>query len=300
MEENKRIKWHPGFYGALEFELRKYRDVLIFESEHELSKEPLLMDMLVIKKKNSEVIDESFARIFRGHNVIEYKSPDDELSIDQMYKTVGYACLYKSLGERVNKISADDMSISIFRSRHPRKLFATLNALGAVIKELDFGVYYIQRIVNIPLQVIVTSELEPDNYYALKILTRNANREDISAFIDMTSTELPQGDKDNVDAVLQVSVSANYDLYQEIRRDNTMCEALRELMKDEIEKDVKEGIEQGIERGIERGIEQGIERGRDEILFSLVHDGLLDVKEAAKRAGKSVKAFNSGMKKIYG
>ncbi|WP_026494431.1 hypothetical protein [Butyrivibrio sp. WCD3002] len=83
-----------------------------------------------------------------------------------------------------------------------------------------------------------------------------------------------------------------------------MCEALRELMKDEIEKDVKEGIErgleQGLERGLEQGLEQGIERGRDEVLFSLVHDGLLDVKEAAKRAGKTVKAFNSGMKKIYG
>ena len=37
-----------------------------------------------------------------------------------------------------------------------------------------------------------------------------------------------------------------------------------------------------------------------ELLYDLVHDGVLDVKEAAKRAGKTVKAFNAGMKKIYG
>ena len=39
----------------------------------------------------------------------------------------------------------------------------------------------------------------------------------------------------------------------------------------------------------------GIETGRDNTLYSLVHDGLLDVNEAAKRAGKSVKEFKKGL-----
>lgn len=42
------------------------------------------------------------------------------------------------------------------------------------------------------------------------------------------------------DAVLQVSVSANQELYEEIRRNSVMCEALRELMKDEIKGAVEE------------------------------------------------------------
>ena len=46
-----------------------------------------------------------------------------------------------------------------------------------------------------------------------------------------------QGDKNNADAVLQVSVMANKKLYQAIRRDFGMCEALKELMKDEIDKE---------------------------------------------------------------
>jgi uncharacterized protein YqgV (UPF0045/DUF77 family) len=37
------------------------------------------------------------------------------------------------------------------------------------------------------------------------------------------------------DAVLQASVSANYKLYEEVRRDAVMCQALQELMKDEID-----------------------------------------------------------------
>ena len=45
-------------------------------------------------------------------------------------------------------------------------------------------------------------------------------------------------DRQNVEAVLQVSVKANDELYREIRRDANMCDALRELMKDDIEREV--------------------------------------------------------------
>ncbi len=38
----------------------------------------------------------------------------------------------------------------------------------------------------------------------------------------------------NIDAILQVSVFENRELYEEIRRDQDICQALRELMKDEI------------------------------------------------------------------
>ena len=40
-----------------------------------------------------------------------------------------------------------------------------------------------------------------------------------------------------------------------------MCEALRDLFKDELQEQYEAGISQGIEQGISRGIEQGISRG---------------------------------------
>ena len=45
-------------------------------------------------------------------------------------------------------------------------------------------------------------------------------------------------ERNNIDSVLQVSVSANFELYQEIRRDAVMCEAMKELMKDEIDEQI--------------------------------------------------------------
>ena len=90
----KKIQWHPGFYGGIELELRENKESLEFITEWELSKKPVRVDMLIIKKSGETHIMNKIGHIFRKHNLIEYKSPDDELSIEVFYKTVGYAGLY--------------------------------------------------------------------------------------------------------------------------------------------------------------------------------------------------------------
>ncbi len=49
----------------------------------------------VVKVKKDCKIKNEIGKIFRKHNIFEYKSPKDELNIDTFYKAVAYACLYK-------------------------------------------------------------------------------------------------------------------------------------------------------------------------------------------------------------
>ena len=88
--EEVKIQWHPGFYGAAEIELIANKRDLEFLREYNLNKEPIRMDLLIIKKLSDVKIKNEIGHIFKKYNVIEYKSPDDELSIDDYYKTVGY------------------------------------------------------------------------------------------------------------------------------------------------------------------------------------------------------------------
>lgn len=85
---------------------------------------------------------------------------------------------------------------------------------------------------SIPVQIIVTKELESENHESLKVLSRSAQKEDIQKFTELARDFKEPGDKEKVDAVLQVSVAANREKYDEVRRSN-MCEALRELMKED-------------------------------------------------------------------
>ena len=70
-DETKTIQWHQGFYSGLELELREYKDILTFETEHQLNREPLRIDVLVIRKTGSRDITRSIGAFFRGHNIIE-------------------------------------------------------------------------------------------------------------------------------------------------------------------------------------------------------------------------------------
>ena len=57
---------------------------------------------------------------------------------------------------------------------------------------------------------------------------------------EISKTLKDKDDRENADAVLQVSVSANKAVYDEMkRRYPEMCEALRELMRPEIDEEIE-------------------------------------------------------------
>ena len=68
-EEEEKIQWHPAFYEAIQAELVEYRDVLYFESEHQLTTEPLRIDVLIIRKRPDALIRKNIAAIFRTINI---------------------------------------------------------------------------------------------------------------------------------------------------------------------------------------------------------------------------------------
>ena len=235
--------WHPGFIGAMELEFKRYRHDLDFDNEHQLSKEPLKMDLLIIKKKKGTRIENQIGEIFRQYNVFEFKSPDDGLTIDDYIKTVGYAYLYKGLGHTVNEIPLSELTVTLVRDVIPEGFFETVEKEGGEVEERYPGVYYITGVVNIPSQFVLTSSLDNNLHTALRLLTKKAKEEDVVKFIEIAKALSEPGDKHNADAVLQVSVSANSEVYENVKRRNPlMCEALRELMKDEIQEEKDEAV----------------------------------------------------------
>ena len=236
-DDGSKNHWHPGFYGGVELELKAYKTALTFDIEHNLSKEPLKMDMLIIKKNSDVEIKNQLGVIFRKYNVIEYKSPDDEMSIDDYFKTVGYAYIFKGLGEKVDDIPLKELTVTLCRDVYPRELMKSIENNGGTITEKFPGIYYVTDLIAVPSQIVVTSELEGKEHAALRILSKNAKEEDVRQFLTDSSKFDSPGDINNANAVLQVSTTANKALYSQIRRDEVMCQALMEIMKDEIQEE---------------------------------------------------------------
>ena len=49
-QTHDKVFWHEAFYEALRLKLHEYLDSLTFLGEHPLSKEALIVDVIVIKK----------------------------------------------------------------------------------------------------------------------------------------------------------------------------------------------------------------------------------------------------------
>lgn len=186
-------------------------------------------------------------RIFKKYNVVEYKSPEDGLSIDGYYKTMGYACLYKGLGERVNERPAEEITVSIFRAGYPKKLFQELRKEGQKIEERYPGIYYISGHVLFKIQIVVMRQIRKEQHRGLKMLDGNLSREDVQAFLREIEGLKEPGDRNNIDAVMHVSAMANWRLYKEIGKDAAMFEVLKVIMKDELERERQEVIQEAIQ-----------------------------------------------------
>ena len=287
-----KLQWHPAFCAAAGLEFHEDIERLELKPEYNLSKGPIRIDLLIIKEESDRRIKNEIGHIMRTYNVIEYKSPEDALTIDDFYKTVGYACLYKGYGERVDAVPINELTVSIFRAKRPEKMFLTLQKYGHKIKEKYSGIYYVTERLPFPVQIIVTQELEPREHRSLRILSNHAKKEDVEEFLKEVEKMNTPRERQNVEAVLQVSVKANDELYREVRRDANMCDALRELMKDDIEREVSAARKLGESEGEVRGKAMGEVVGEAKIILKMNHSGM-SPENIASITGKDLDEINA-------
>ena len=263
MNNEVKLQWHPAFCAAARLEFNEDMEALEFYSEYNLSRKPLQIDLLIVEKNKNVRVKNQIGHIFRQNNIIEYKCPGDAMSIDDFYKAVAYACMYKALGERVDAVKADELTISMMRESYPVCMIASLRKQGIELEKVYDGIYYLKNFF-IPTQIVVMKELSPGLHNSFRVLSRNAKRKDIETFVRDVESYIGKSEKMDADAVLQVSMSANYELYDKVRRENTMCEALRRLMKDEIEETLEKATKEAIQTGLEKGIAEGRVKGMEE------------------------------------
>lgn len=267
-----KIQWHPGFVAAMALELREYREDLVFEKEYSLNTKPLEIDLLIIKKEASVHISNDIGDFFRGHNILEYKSPEDHLDIDVFYKTLAYAALYKSYGKTLDEIKENDITISVIREAKPVGLFQYFEEHGYSVSSDRNGIYRIDGLFPFPAQVIVTGELDKKVHTWLKALSGKLNKEDIQDLLDKISQITEKNDREMADSVLEVSIGANRQIVEELMEDESMFETLMEIMEPRIN-EIKinsrmEGREEGREEGIRGTIDvlRKLNYGREEII----------------------------------
>ena len=233
MEIEENIQWHPAFCSAMELELRENKNDLIYEREHNLSRMPLKIDFLVIKKRKDAVIKNEIGDFFLGNNIFEYKSPKDDVNAGTFFKALSYAYLYNAEENQVEDILKADTTISLVRENKPKKLLNQLETLYCVTEKAA-GIYRINGML-FPMQIIVTKELDKKMHIWVTSLTRSLSAEQVQKLLGSYTALDDETDMKNADSIVNVASQANIELFKKmIQEGDQMCEELKELLAPEI------------------------------------------------------------------
>lgn len=235
------IQWHSPFRGAVKVELSEYSDILDYLDEKSLVENPLFIDLLVIKKENTEIIDHPIGRIFRKLNIMEYKSPTDYVSIDRFYRACSYAYLLKSGAQHEDEIDIFDITITCVSKKVNQKLFNHLTEKRKykMSRHTD-GVYYFQKEGEIPIQFIIQEELD-DKYKWLAGLTNDISEEMLRSLVHDYEKEEDYQYGEYKAVILDVVLKANSDLYRKIKegKDMALMETLEDIFRPKMIRSIK-------------------------------------------------------------
>ena len=220
--DDTHTSWHPAFLEAIKLELDQYGDMLEYTPEYQLTKEPLRIDVVIIKKRKNLPIKKNIAALFRGHNIIEYKSPSDYISLEDFYKVYAYACLYVTTRPRKAE-SISDLTITFVESRYPQKLVEHLEKVRRCAVERSGQGVYIVKGAPVPIQIIDTRELPDDENIWLAKLDNQLDRHAARRIM----TEIDRLNKaTQMAAYINALYNANFDVMEEVSKMSDMTVVL--------------------------------------------------------------------------
>jgi hypothetical protein len=265
---------------------RKAGDITL-KDEHKLSKRPLEIDIIVLKKNKDIVIDTSWGRIFREHNIVEYKSPVDSLpDLFVFEKICGYAGIYASQ----NKITRNNISLSLVCHKYPADFFDALKKdFGYNILHKAAGIYYIYHeniaiIASLAIQIIVSSELQ-DSDLVLKALKANVDEATMKQAWDIYKSD--EESRESLAYWIHVMALINGETLNKIVfEEGSGMDGMDRIIKTFEEKGLlvnlkQDWTQQALKQGVKQGMKQGEQRGMLKI-FDFLSQGH-SLEEAKKK-----------------
>lgn len=250
--KKRRRQWHLPFQNALQITLEEDEGRYELHPEEELTRKPLRVDFLILKTAGAGEMKSSFGRLLKKHAILEYKGYGDYLSIDDFYKGLAYAYLYKSEGTvsstaGTNEIQLDELTLIFVCFSYPAKLMKYLQKRYSVT-ERDRGIYQVSH-ERLEVFLMVQKRLERDEYLWLKNLSARVAPKDFERMAEQVYGNPADRRRDEL---FQFIGENNEKLW---KGEESMCKIFEEIEA--------RGEKRGELKGEKRGKELGEQRGED-------------------------------------
>lgn len=154
------------------------------------------------------------------------------------------------------------------------------------LTEQEKGIFYVTGDIY-PIQIICTSRLSSETNLWLRGLTNDLQHGEL---VDRLLKEYRSHQKNILyKSAMDMIIRANREVFKEEK--SKMCEALRELFKDELEDGVAAGVAAGIEERLSEVRQEVQQEIRQEGINALIADNLEEGFSTERILGKLVKRF---------
>ena len=249
------------------------------EREVVLGAQPPRADFVVITETDIVDLGLSVFQGFKRYNIIEFKSPDDELSVSVLWKVLGYASFYVwKYG-----VNPADLTLTLFRGAKPDGIISDPNVK---VEMVERGIYRITEWQgHFPIQIVVTTELDGTEYAGFRAISKRPQISDIEQILSEVKDEANESVRGWYRDYLELFSRLDSETLEEAkRRDPDMAKTWREVF--EFDKELKENEQRGEQRG---------EQNATNLINYLWEHGR---GEDAKRAGKDKAFFKKLMSEL--
>ena len=268
-----RSDWHREFERILREEARPFGEDVVIRAEEELGIDPPRIDYLILDDMKRLMRSKTIFKMFKQHNIVEYKNPDDSLNMQVISKIIGYANFYIALTKGCLR---SEVSITIFRARKNKTLFKKMIKEGTLKTTSIPGIYHVKKLIDLPFQIVITNELQGEEYAAYRVLTDHATEKDVELVAQQMKSETDTEVKENKQKLLEFVEKKNPGIMRRVMGgDEDMSSILMEVLEPEIK-------------------ERDKERDRNN-LYIYVQQGDMMLENAARNAGVPVDQFLSDM-----
>ena len=221
-EDNLKHWWHPPFYQGLIAVLDPTEKALVFQDEHRLSKEALRIDVLVTTNDSDIPENHALVKMFKKHNIFEYKAHNDSLTKEDYVISVGKGHIYSGF----KKVKMSEITVTFAVSKFPRTVMEYLTEeRNFTVKDKGNGLHYIHGDV-FPIQILVCRK---NDNIILKNLHDKLTPTEVYETIHAFETLRPGEKNVYVEKIIQ----ANWNAYKEASK---MYPTLKERLS-EVEKE---------------------------------------------------------------
>ena len=290
LQATPRSDWHTAFEAFLRFTMHKYKGVTI-QTEVEIGTDAPRTDYLILTEDELQEFKEAIFKIFKKVNLIEYKNPRDSLNKRVIFKIIGYASLLIGTAERKGDMPESQVTISIFRAAKNPKLFKEMEEAGELVKTDTPGIYHVKNLTSLPFQIVITSELEGEEYAACRALTDRAREADVKRVLENVSKETDDIIREYYGTFIELVADKNPEMFEEMREEKdmktkypTIMRIFGEDLKQLAEEQAKQQMEEQVKQQVEERVEQQVKTKEQETLASSIKNLMANLKFTLEQA----------------